>query len=112
MWKKSFWYFLLGIGASFNIGLVNMFLLNPDCFDGHDVFCMGHLIAPWTISWRLFPWPVIFYGFPGGIIAGFIGTFLHSRFAKKPLHKVGFVLLTIILSCFLSNLFIGWFWKL
>lgn len=101
--KKSLVYFWLGLGTSIILGL--FFSLVEYCFSGHDAFCLVHLSEGLP-----YPWPMIFYGLPGGIIAGFIGNFLNAKFARTKPHSIGFALLTVILSFFLSGLIITELW--
>ena len=103
MRKKALVFYLFGGGTSIVDGLFSS--LVEYCFGGHDAFCLVHISEGLP-----FPWFMIFYGLPGGIITGFIGNFLDSRFAKTKLHSFGFGLLTVILSFFLSGLIITELW--
>lgn len=115
MRKKTTLYMVnifLGLGTSIMLGLFfSCWEIFMYCFQGHDLFCIFTFLFGGPIPWHLFQWPLIFYGLPGGIIAIFIGNFLDFRFAKTTLHEIGFTLMIVILSCFLSFLFIGWLWK-
>jgi hypothetical protein len=44
---------------------------------------------------------------PGGLLAGLIGDLLENKFTKTPLHTIGFVILTIVLSLVFSICLIG-----
>jgi len=104
MRKKTSVYFWLGIGTSIILGL--FFSIMEYCFSGHDAFCLVHLSEGLP-----YPWPMIFFGLPGGIISGFIGNFINIKFAKTTPHAIGFGLLTVILSFFLSGNLIIWLWE-
>jgi hypothetical protein len=44
----------------------------------------------------------ILYSLPGGFLAGYFGYWMDRKYASSLLHKIGLVLLTIILSILLS----------
>jgi hypothetical protein len=71
----------------------------------------GILIAglfSFTFLFTSLLWEFVLYPLPGGFLAGFVGSWLEQKFGKSFIHKIGFMLLTIILSYIFSNIIMGW----
>jgi hypothetical protein len=103
MWKQ----YLAGVVGSIIIGYfwVHMILsghIVEPCSPLSETMCVLEISEGGN-----FPWSMIFYGLPGGIIAGFIGNFLITTFAKTTLDSNLIGVLTIILSIFISHIFFG-----
>ena len=79
MWK----YFLVGVIVS----LLSGFIMSvPFMYD-------GYLYSEYS---------GLLYALPGGVLAGYAGGLIDKKIAKTTLHKLGIMLITIVLSILFS----------